>query len=104
VLGPLTRTRATADRARWGRRDPAPNEPRSADDVVDDLDALLNAADVDGPFVLAGSSFGGAIVSHFADRHPADVVGVVLLDVPATKVQRSTGCPCSPTPARPTVV
>jgi len=71
------------DRAGWGRSDPAPNEPRSADDVVDDLDALLKAAEVDGPFVLAGSSFGGMIVAHYADQHPEDVAGVVLLDVPA---------------------
>ena len=71
------------DRAGWGQSDPAPNEPRSADDVVDDLDALLKAAEVDGPFVLAGSSFGGMIAAHFADQHPEDVAGVVLLDVPA---------------------
>jgi len=71
------------DRAGWGASDPAPNEPRSADDVVDDLDALLEAAEVDGPYVLAGSSFGGMIVSYFAERFPDDVAGVVLLDVPA---------------------
>ena len=71
------------DRAGWGQSDPAPNEPRSADDVDDDLDALLQAAEVEGPFVLAGSSFGGMIVSYYAQRHPDDVVGVMLLDVPA---------------------
>lgn len=80
----VAETRVCAyDRAGWGRSDPAPNEPRSADDVVDDLDALLKAAEVDGPFVLAGSSFGGMIVAHYADQHPEDVAGVVLLDVPA---------------------
>ena len=79
-----TETRVCAyDRAGWGASDPAPNEPRSADDVVEDLHALLDAADVDGPFVLAGSSFGGMIVSHYAERYPDDVEGVVLLDVPA---------------------
>lgn len=71
------------DRAGWGRSDPAPDEPRSADDAVDDLEALLKSAEIDGPLVLAGSSFGGMIVTHFADRHPDDVTGVVLLDVPA---------------------
>ena len=71
------------DRAGWGGSDPAPNEPRSADDVVDDLHELLQAADVDAPFVLAGSSFGGMIVSYYAERYPVDVAGVVLLDVPA---------------------
>jgi pimeloyl-ACP methyl ester carboxylesterase len=71
------------DRAGWGASDPAPDEPRTADDVVEDLDALLEAAGVDGPFVLAGSSFGGMIVTYFAERYPDDVDGVVLLDVPA---------------------
>jgi hypothetical protein len=68
------------DRAGWGDSDPAPNEPRTADDVVDDLQALLAAAGEEGPFVLAGSSFGGFIVTYFAAREPDDVAGVVLLD------------------------
>jgi pimeloyl-ACP methyl ester carboxylesterase len=74
-------TRACAyDRAGWGDSDPAPMEPRTADDVVDDLQALLAAAGEDGPYVLAGSSFGGFIVTYYAAREPDDVVGVVLLD------------------------
>ena len=71
------------DRAGYGQSDPAPNEPRDADDVVDDLQALLEAAGESGPFILAGSSFGGMIVSYFAAREPGNVSGVVLLDVPA---------------------
>ena len=78
------RTRVCAyDRAGWGESDPAPNEARDADDVVADLAAVLHAADVSGPYVLAGSSFGGMIVTHFAQRHPDDVAGVVVLDTPA---------------------
>jgi pimeloyl-ACP methyl ester carboxylesterase len=73
----------TYDRAGWGNSDPAPNEPRDADDVVDDLKALLAAAEEEGPFVLVGSSFGGFLVSYYAAREPDDVAGVVLLDVPA---------------------
>jgi pimeloyl-ACP methyl ester carboxylesterase len=71
------------DRAGYGDSDPAPNEPRDADDVVDDLRALLAAAGEEGPYVLVGSSFGGMIVSYYAAREPDDVAGVVLLDVPA---------------------
>lgn len=71
------------DRAGYGDSDPAPNEPRDADDVVDDLQALLAAAGEDGPYVLVGSSFGGMIVTYFASRDPQDIAGVVLLDVPA---------------------
>jgi pimeloyl-ACP methyl ester carboxylesterase len=77
-------TRACAyDRAGYANSDPAPNEPRDADDVITDLEALLSAAGEDGPFVLVGSSFGGMIVTYYASRHPEDVAGVVLLDVPA---------------------
>lgn len=71
------------DRAGYGRSDPAPNEPRDADDVVDDLQALLAAAGEDGLYVLVGSSFGGMIVTYYAGRDPEAVTGVVLLDVPA---------------------
>ena len=89
VGGPLwddlaAETRVCAyDRAGYGGADPAPDEPRSADDVVDDLEALLAAAGEEGPFVLVGSSGGGMIVSYYAAREPDGVAGVVLLDVPA---------------------
>jgi hypothetical protein len=72
----------TYDRAGTGTSDPAPNERRDADDVVSDLKALLVAADVDGPYVLLGRSFGGMIVTHYAETLPEDVVGVVVLDTP----------------------
>ncbi len=71
------------DRAGYGRSDPAPMEPRDADDVTDDLHALLTAADEAGPYVMVGSSFGGMIVTYYASRNPEDVAAVVLLDVPA---------------------
>jgi pimeloyl-ACP methyl ester carboxylesterase len=78
------RTRVcTYDRAGTGGSDPPPFERRDADDVVSDLKALLVAADVDGPYVLLGRSFGGMIVTHYAETLPEDVVGVLILDTPA---------------------
>jgi len=71
------------DRAGYAASDPAPNQPRTADDVIEDLHALLTAAEVAGPYVLVGASFGGMIVTYYAARHPEEVAGVVLLDVPA---------------------
>jgi pimeloyl-ACP methyl ester carboxylesterase len=71
------------DRAGYANSDPAPMEPRDADDVIGDLEALLWAAGEEGPFVLVGSSFGGMIVTYYAARHPEDIAAVVLLDVPA---------------------
>jgi pimeloyl-ACP methyl ester carboxylesterase len=72
------------DRAGTGQSDPAPEgRPRTADDVIADLHALIAAAALDGPLVLVGGSFGGMIVTYYAARHPEQVAGVVLLDVPA---------------------
>ena len=80
-LAQETRTCAYA-RSGYLGSDPAPNEPRDADDVIGELNELLAVAEVDGPFVLVGSSFGGMIVTYYAARYPEDVVGVVMLDVP----------------------
>ena len=49
--------------------------------------ALLEAAHVTGPLVLLGRSFGGMIVTHYADVMPQDVVGVVVLDTPAPSAE-----------------
>lgn len=47
---------------------------------ADELNALLEAASVDGPYVLVGWSFGGMIVRLFAARHPAETAGLVFMD------------------------
>ena len=65
------------------RAHPAPDRPRTVDDLADDLHALLAAADVEGPYLLVGSSGGGFDVYHYAGRYPADVIGLVMDDVPA---------------------
>ena len=66
------------DRAGEGASDAPPIERRDADDVVRDLHDVLAAADVEGPHLLVGASFGGMIVTHYAATYPDDVVGVVL--------------------------
>jgi pimeloyl-ACP methyl ester carboxylesterase len=63
----------------WSRSDPVP-QPRSMQDIVADLHALLRAAGVPGPYVLAGHSMGGAIVRLYASAYPEEVVGLVLVD------------------------
>ncbi len=62
-----------------GRSDPVA-QPRTAADVVSDLHALLHAAGVPGPYVLAGHSLGGLFVRLYANTYPDDVAGVVLVD------------------------
>ena len=83
-----SRTRVcTYDRAGTGTSDPAPNKRRDADDTVTEAHALLEAAHVNGPLVLLGRSFGGMIVTHYADMLPRDVIGVVVLDTPAPSAE-----------------
>ena len=68
------------DRAGLGQSDPAPAGVRTVQDSVDDLHALLAAADISGPLVLVGQSVGGLIVRLYASQYPDDVAGVVLVD------------------------
>jgi pimeloyl-ACP methyl ester carboxylesterase len=68
------------DRAGLGQSNSAPSGVRTVQDSVDDLHALLAAADIFGPIVLAGHSLGGLIVRLYASQYPDDVAGVVLVD------------------------
>jgi pimeloyl-ACP methyl ester carboxylesterase len=68
------------DRAGLGQSDPAPTGVRTVQDSVDDLHALLAAADISDPIVLAGHSLGGLIVRLYTSQYPNDVVGLVLVD------------------------
>jgi pimeloyl-ACP methyl ester carboxylesterase len=61
------------------RSDPAPT-PRTARDFVADLHALLAAARVPGPYVLAGHSNSGLFAQLYASSHPRQVAGLVLID------------------------
>jgi pimeloyl-ACP methyl ester carboxylesterase len=53
--------------------------------VATDLHTLLGRAQVPGPYVMAGHSFGGLYVLAFADRYPNEVAGMVLIDSTAPK-------------------
>jgi pimeloyl-ACP methyl ester carboxylesterase len=61
------------------RSDPVP-PPRTTQEMVDDLHALMGAADIPGPYVLVAHSAGGLLVRLYASEYPDDVVGMVLLD------------------------
>ena len=57
------------DRAGGGWSDP-PDGPQDAVHIAADLNTLLDRADVPGPYVLAGHSFGGLYTLTFAARYP----------------------------------
>jgi pimeloyl-ACP methyl ester carboxylesterase len=67
------------DRAGQGRSDP-PGSPQDGIAVATDLHALLDHAQIPGPYVLVGHSTGGAYIRVFAARYPDEVAGMVLLD------------------------
>ena len=76
------RTRTCAyDRAGVGLSDPATG-CRGLDDLTGDLERLLTAAEIPGPYVLVASSGGGYIASGFAANHRDEIAGVVFVDVP----------------------
>jgi pimeloyl-ACP methyl ester carboxylesterase len=56
-------------------------QPTSPQDGVNDLAALLKAADVSGPYVLVAHSFSGTIARVFASEHSNEVKGIVFVDV-----------------------
>ena len=61
------------------RSGPVP-EPVTAKDGVADLHALLAAAQVQGPYVIVGHSYGGLIARLHASTYPDAVAGLVLED------------------------
>jgi pimeloyl-ACP methyl ester carboxylesterase len=68
------------DRLGVGRSDAASEDPRTTKDQVDDLLALLEAADLQEPVVLAAHSLGSLPAVGLVDRAPERVSGVVLIE------------------------
>jgi pimeloyl-ACP methyl ester carboxylesterase len=67
------------DRAGLGWSELGP-EPRDAHQQVRELRTLLANADVAGPYVLVGHSYGGRVARVYAAQYPDEVVGLVLVD------------------------
>lgn len=67
------------DRAGTGRSSPATG-CRGLDEIVGDLEALLEVADIEGPFIFVGSSGGGYLAAEMAARHPDETAGLATFD------------------------
>ena len=77
----LARTTRTCayDRAGLGSSLPMPGVHDAADEI-NDLQRLLDGARIGGPLVLVGHSYGGLLVRLFANAHPSETAGVVLVE------------------------
>ena len=54
--------------------------PRTPQQVVTELHALLSAAAVPKPYILVAHSLGGRYMRLYTHQHPEDVMGLVLVD------------------------
>ena len=86
------------DRPGFGFSDP-PSQPQAVDETTSDLQAALKAGGIAGPYVLVGHSLGGYESLLLADREPANVVGMVLVD-PAFPDQLTPLSKAAPAQAR----
>lgn len=82
----MGRLAATTRVCTWDRAGTGRSTPTGEDDMlhwfgdVDDLHALLAAAGEQGPFVMAGYSYGGLLARLYAESHPDQVAGVLAID------------------------
>lgn len=70
----------TYDRAGYGWSDLS-SEPRTAEQVVGELQQLLREVEIEPPYILVGMSLSGLFSRLFAYHYPEEVAGMVLVDV-----------------------
>jgi len=57
--------------------------------MIKELHGLLINAGIDGPYVMAGHSFGGALTRLYAHQYPSEVEAMILVhDVPLVVISR----------------
>ena len=78
-LGRITRT-CSYERAGDGNSAAPPGGVSSGRTELADLAALLDRAHIAPPWVLVGHSYGGLLARLFAQSHPDQTTGVVLVD------------------------
>ncbi|HLF73246.1 MAG TPA: alpha/beta hydrolase [Anaerolineales bacterium] len=48
---------------------------------AEDVQSLLQNAGIEGPYILVGASYGGAVMQAYASLYPQEVAGMVMVDV-----------------------
>jgi pimeloyl-ACP methyl ester carboxylesterase len=66
-------------------------QPRTAADIVAELDQALTAAMVPKPYVLVGHSLGGLLVQLYAQTYPDQIAGVVFVDALSPTIPAAFG-------------
>ncbi|MCG8328971.1 MAG: alpha/beta hydrolase [Chitinophagales bacterium] len=59
---------------------PATDDPRTIENLANDLDILISQNNIDGPIILVGHSLGGHIVRKYQQSFPSKVAGLFLID------------------------
>src|SRR6266704_283750 len=72
-----------------GMSDDPDNLPYTMKGLVDDLELVLHRLKAQRPLYLIAHSFGGAISTEYALRHPDEVSGLVLIGVPTRFILRA---------------
>jgi pimeloyl-ACP methyl ester carboxylesterase/membrane protease YdiL (CAAX protease family) len=67
------------DRAGLGWSDVGP-APRDARQSATELHTALQASGIQGPYILAGHSYGGLVSRMFVDLYPDEIAGLALVD------------------------
>jgi len=81
------------DRLGTGRSHPPDTAGRAADQLDEELDAVVDLAAGDAPVIVIAHSFGGYLSRVYADRHPDRVRALVFVDAldPSVGVLAGTG-------------
>jgi len=81
VATAIARSRAVFQYDRAGRGESEPGQGnRDSLTMVDELNALLEATQTKGPYLLVGHSFGGLLMRLLANARSTDVYGLVLVE------------------------
>jgi pimeloyl-ACP methyl ester carboxylesterase len=67
------------DRPGYGMSDPGPG-PRTSSLIVEELYTMIKSAEINGPYIIVGHSFGGFTAQLFAKTYTDETAGIILVD------------------------